>query len=289
MAISFQDRSRERRACDAVARCLEGIAGHQRIGAHCPEDLAKGQSAVDYAFDLVGLSYAFEHTVVEAFDGQLRTDEHFGRFVERIEAALDHQMPSNGYFVLLFPTDPSNGMKPKAIARKQAEIIAWARAAALELSKAAQLTSRQLWQSPPSRDMPNNDITLSFREDINGDIGGRLLAQRKAPKNYEQLRISRVRQALDGKLPKLAKCRPVRTVLVLENRDMALSNHWAISESLEKALLGRPDIPDEVWLVDAAHQAFWISICIRKDGMLFPYDGESVRFREFEPAQLSAA
>jgi hypothetical protein len=287
---NIQDRSRERRACDAVARCLEGVTGHQRSGAYYPEDSAGGQSAIDYAFDLAGLQYAFEHTVVEAFDGQLRTNEHFGKFVEPIEASLDRQMPDSGYFTLLFPIDPSNGLRPKAVARKQAEIIAWAKTAALELTEqAALLSSHQLRRLPPSRDMPNNDVTLSFREDINGDMGGRMLAQRKAPKNYEQLRIRRVLQAVGDKLPKLAKCKPARTVLVLENRDMALSNHWVISEGLEKNLQARSDIPDEVWLVDAVHEAFWVSICLRKNGVLFPYDGEAVRYREFVPSELSAA
>lgn len=290
MAVGIQDRSRERRACDAVARCLECIAGYKRVGAHCPEDLAKGQSAIDYAFNLAGFPYAFEHTVVEAFDGQLRTNEHFGKFVEPIEAALDRQMPSSGYFILLFPINPSNGMKPKAIARKQADIVAWAKTAATELvEEATQLSKRQLWRSPPSSDMPNNDVTLSFLENISGDMGGRLLAQRKAPKNYEQLRISRVLQVVDDKLPKLAKCKPARTVLVLENRDIALSNHWVIAECLEKALQSRLDIPDEVWLVDAVREEFWISICLRKDGVLFPHDGEAVRYREFMPSELSAA
>lgn len=181
-------------------------------------------------------------------------------------------------------------MRPKAVARKQAEIIAWIKTIASELvEEAALLSSRQLWRSPPSRDMPNNDVTLSFRQDINGNMGGRLLAQRTAPNNYEQLRISRVLQAVKDKLPKLAKHKPARTVLVLENRDGALSNHWVISECLETALQARSDIPDEIWLVDAVHEAFWISICLRKDGVRFPYDGETVRYRKFAPSQLSAA
>jgi hypothetical protein len=118
-------------------------------------------------------------------------------------------------------------------------------------------------------------------------MGGRLLAQRKAPKNYDQLRVERVHQAVEDKLPKLAKCKPARTVLVLENRDMALSNHWVISECLEKALESRPDTPDEVWLVDAVHEAFWVAICLRKDGAVFPHDDEQVRYREFRPSELS--
>jgi hypothetical protein len=252
--------------------------------------LAKGQSAVDYAFNLAGLPYAFEHTVVEAFEGQLRSNEQFGKFVEPIEAALDRRMPGGAYFALVFPIDPSNGLKPKAIARKQTEIIDWAKATAPELIKdAASASARQLRRTRPSRSMPNNDVTLEFCEDVIGGMGGRLLAQRKAPKGHDHLRILRVQQAVVDKLPKLAKCKPARTVLILENRDMALSNHWLISDCLEKALETRSDTPDEVWLIDAVHEAFWVSICLRRDGVVFPDDSAAVRFREFTPAELSGA
>ena len=92
--MDISDRSRERRACDAVARCIEGVANLKRANAFYPEDNVKGRSAVDYAFDLGNEQYRFEHTVVEAFDGQLRMDEQFGKFVNPIEAALDYRLPN---------------------------------------------------------------------------------------------------------------------------------------------------------------------------------------------------
>ena len=44
----------------------------RRSSAFCPEDIAIGQSEIDYVFDLDERKYALEHTVIEAFDGQLR-------------------------------------------------------------------------------------------------------------------------------------------------------------------------------------------------------------------------
>jgi hypothetical protein len=284
------DRSRERKACDAVARCLEELARERRSSAFCPEDIAIGQSEIDYVFDLDERKYALEHTVIEAFDGQLRADDHFAKFVEPIEAALDRQMPREGYFKLLFPIDPSSGMKPAEIRRKQNEIVAWARSAAYDLAEAAtaRLPSRRS-REEPSKTMPDADVTLSFHEDILGVMGSRLMAGRKAPKNYEELRAARIKESVRRKLPKLARWKPARTILVLENRDGALSNHWVISDTLEFAIEGRPDRPDEVWLVDGVHSAFWITICLRKDGTRFPYDDSPMRYREFKPSELSAS
>ena len=39
-------------------------------------------------------------------------------------------------------------------------------------------------------------------------------------------------------------------MLLLENRDLSLSNHVVILEAAEEALKGRRDAPDEIWLVD---------------------------------------
>jgi hypothetical protein len=70
------------------------------------------------------------------------------------------------------------------------------------------------------------------------------------------------------KLPKLQACKDagVRTILVLENGDMALSNHWAIYEAAKAALAGRADRPDEVWLVDTTIPKEWTAWCLIRDG-----------------------
>jgi hypothetical protein len=83
----------ERKACDAVARALERLAGAIRTNAYSPED--RGAPApVEYVFDLGGVQYAIEHTIVEAFAGQIHTGVDFGSFIEPIAAALDYHMPA---------------------------------------------------------------------------------------------------------------------------------------------------------------------------------------------------
>jgi hypothetical protein len=69
----------ERKACDAVARCLEHESAASRSSAYSPEDDKIG-SPVEYVFKLAGTTYAVEHTIVEAFEDQIKTDVHFGAF-----------------------------------------------------------------------------------------------------------------------------------------------------------------------------------------------------------------
>jgi hypothetical protein len=244
-------------------------------------------------FDLGDVKYAFEHTVVEAFPGQLRANEHFNRFVEPITAALDYQLPHGGYFQLSFPIDPSAGMKPAEVSRRQDEIIAWTKLSACDLAKeamAAYPTARHR-RMLPSVIMPGTDGTLLFHEDVIGGMGSRLMPTRVAPKNYERLRAARIQESVQRKLPKLAlwRSKPAKTVFVVENRDGAISNHWLISDCLECALQGRSDVPDAVWLVDAVHAAFWVAICLREGTRTFPHEESMVPFREFKPSELSGS
>jgi hypothetical protein len=94
---------------------------------------------------------------------------------------------------------------------------------------------------------------------------------------------------MERKLPKLAKWKETgaRSVLILENSDMALSNHVVILEAAEKAFIGRADLPDEVWLVDTTIDNEWTAICLMRDGVSFPDEEAAVRYYEYDPATLN--
>jgi hypothetical protein len=79
-SMSAKPIDNERKACDAVVRCLEDLAGSKRANAHSPED-AKVGPPIEYAFDLGPQKYAIEHTIVEAFPGQIHTNVDFNNFI----------------------------------------------------------------------------------------------------------------------------------------------------------------------------------------------------------------
>lgn len=83
---------------------------------------------------------------------------------------------------------------------------------------------------------------------------------------------------MNKKLPKLERWRDrgARSVLVLENGDMILSNHVVILEAAERALEGRSDQPDEVWLVDTTIETEWTVWCLIRDYASFPDDDASI-------------
>lgn len=286
----------ERKACDAVVRVLERLIGSARTNAYSPED--RGAAApVEYVFDLDGAQYAVEHTIVEAFAGQIHTGVDFDPFIAPIVAALDHQMPPPGKFDLIFPNHPSKGMKTRDIPPAQQAIIAWVRTNAAELHDECPVQ--------PSRDHKPGGVHGFRKETVAGvelmlrrktswseptKAHCRIFVSRFAPKNHEVLRDERIRKAMDKKLPKLKvwKDGGARSILVLENGDFSLSNHILILEAAEAALVDRQDPPDEVWLVDTTIETEWTVWCLIRDGVSFPDDEYRNQYWDFKPEDLDA-
>ena len=199
----------ERRACDAVAQVLEERRGSMRANSTSPEDERVGPP-IAYMFDLDGRTYALEHTVVEAFDGQIHKDVDFAAFAAPIESALDHHMPSPGTFRLTFAIHPSERLKPKRAAEVQAAIIAWVREAAAAMHAECPEVptgSRRPHCHESVRRGTVEGVDLHLHREIGWSLpevaDGRVFCGRFAPPAYETLRVERMRAALAKKLPKL--------------------------------------------------------------------------------------
>jgi hypothetical protein len=121
------------------------------------------------------------------------------------------------------------------------------------------------------------------------ESNGRLFALRFAPLNYEQLRKTRIEIALENKLPKLAcwQASGAKSILILENGDMALTNHVAVADALEANLVNRTDKPDEIWFVDTTIKSEWTVLRTLSGVEWFPDDESSIRYRDFKPSDLS--
>lgn len=284
----------ERKACDATVQALEQLQDAVRSGGFSPEDEKKGPP-VEYVFDLKQTRYAIEHTVIEAFDGQLHADIDFQKLIDPIIEALDTKLPKPGVFHVAFEIHPTKGKNAKSLAKTQAAIIAWIRETAALLhsehpKQPAKSQSIKGCRSNRSKTIDGVDIVLTRETGwfVSEGTQGRLLPGRFAPPDREPLRRNRVATAIDNKSAKLHawKSTGARSVLVLENRDLALSNHLLIGNAVEDALRGRQDAPDEVWLVDTTIASEWTAWCIARDGMIFP-DGETSHPHwTFDPATL---
>jgi hypothetical protein len=288
----------ERKCCDAVVRSLEAMKRATRANPRNPELDGNG-APVEYTFELGGRTYAMEHTIVEAFPEQIRTGVGFGSFVAPIEKALDHCLPFPGTFHLAFPIDPRKELKAKEVQAAQATIIAWVKEKAAELhAECSDQPTRTQMPRGHTNFRKGRPTDLSFDLHLSRETGwwmpekskGRLSVARFAPPDYEMLRKRRIETALKRKLPKLEEWKKTgaRSVLVLESGDIALSNHIVIRDAVEHALTERSDHPDEIWLVDTTIAAEWTVWCLMRDGLWFPDENTAVRYRDFNPNELTS-
>ena len=106
------------------------------------------------------------------------------------------------------------------------------------------------------------EITLHrwARSRFTRDEPGTVDVARIAPEDLGSAREERLRKALEDKCPKLERCRQegARTVLALESGDLPLSNSVLIGEALARALHGREDAPDEVYLVETVSDLWFV-------------------------------
>ena len=126
-------------------------------------------------------------------------------------------------------------------------------------------------------------VTLFRQENkfVSRKNDGSLRAFRFEPKNMEQLRRDRLRQALCDKCPKLQCCKEegARTVLVLESDDIALTNAGAVGEQLMPLLECRTDLPDEIYLVETdAGRDLWNVHSMKCDEQGWPIGAFPTRF-----------
>ncbi len=86
--------------------------------------------------------------------------------------------------------------------------------------------------------------------------------------DVEQARTARLQKACEDKFPKLAtwKRDGTKSVLVLEENDLSLTNHQRVADALVPALAAMPDVADELFLVSTSIAYKWWITCLRRAG-----------------------
>ena len=111
----------------------------------------------------------------------------------------------------------------------------------------------------------------------------------------EQAREERIKRACEKKFPKLEIWRhshAARTVLVLEDNDMQLTNHMVVTDAFLKVAKARADGPDETYMVTTCAPVRWYGCPILIDGCsyfdLADASDKPIHF-EIEPLTTSKA
>jgi hypothetical protein len=109
-------------------------------------------------------------------------------------------------------------------------------------------------------------------------------------KNGEQQRKDRIREAVERKFPKLAAWKRdanARTILVLEDNDVQLTNQAIVTETYLPLAMGRADRPDGTYLVASCMDPWHAWPILIGDKSYFDFaQGDDAPDWQIDPARL---
>jgi len=262
----------EGKACDAVVTFLERRTGQKRTNIRRSEIDGIGPR-VDLRLSLGSQDYAIEHTQIETFSRQIQMQKEFGDFITPVVDQLSGTLPAPGVYHLYFPTNARIGVPPNKLDNVRSDFTDWVREHSQRLhAKNPDRPTRK--HNPHGFDgqyrakPPGFPYEVMLRREAHWSFSSRhdgvLLVARIAPEHVETRRAARLKEALDGKCPKLRRCKEEgsHTILVLEDSDVSLSNYALIGDGLADALKERRDLPDEIYLLETAIDP-WTLRCVK--------------------------
>lgn len=285
----------EGKVCDAVIRDLERRANLTRSDTTRPEITGVGPP-VDFEFSLGSTRYALEHTELQSFPEQIRQGLNFQQLVEGPIEALSGQLPTPGVYYLTLPTNTRVGSAALDSVRSSlanwmvAQAVTWREAKPLKRDKrhAPNGDGDCVETTPPGVPFP-----VRFERELHwaqsDRFDGLLFTARLAPRNMREARGRSLASSLDKKLPKLAKCRRNgrRTILVLEETDISLSNFSILTSTLATISKKRRNMPDEIYLVSTFEfLGAWPVRLLFRDAAFRDLDDIRLGRSEFAPSDL---
>jgi hypothetical protein len=138
--------------------------------------------------------------------------------------------------------------------------------------------------------LPDVPFPVTLHRTTTEGFPARFTIRHMVEANDEAERVQRIREACQRKYPKPARWKRdhgARTVLVLEENDIQLTNQQIVADALLEVERTMPDRPDEVYLVSTAIDTPWWSFALRvgqRDYYDFSQASECVE--EIDPATL---
>ncbi|KGT73440.1 hypothetical protein MA20_44355 [Bradyrhizobium japonicum] len=280
----------EGKVCDAVVRRLEAREQQVRANLRWPEQ-ENHQHPVEVVFDLGSQLYALEHTGIERFDGHIRMEAQTEKLFAPITTALKDALGTDALFELYLPVNSLNGRKAAQLSAIQQAIIDWVKTTAPTIPKR------------PYPDYKGNGVGLSRRPNVPFDVAlcrfeppivpGKHFQIRHTVDDVEKLRRDRMKAAIDKKFPKLAAWKAnegAKSILVLEQNDIQLTNPSIVADVYLPLAKAREDRPDETYLVASCMSPnWWMWPILIGDRSYDDYaKSDDPSFWEFEPSKLAS-
>jgi hypothetical protein len=266
-SFTVMRRFNEGKACDAVIRRIEAREGQPR-GAICFPEQERHPAPVELACQIGAHLYAFEHTGIEPFEQHTELEAKAQAHFRPIQEQVRGRLPQTAHFELRVPIKATLPLKGVQLQRMQDSISVWIHATAPTLP-VAQPGRRSI----PARhaNLPDVPFEVSLARVSAGLATGELSVGHLIGDDLEQQRVERIRRAYNKKAGKLAAWHSegARSVLVLEENDMQVTNHWLVADAVREIEQTAERRPNEVYLLSTIIDAFWSLWVLRVDDHVY--------------------
>ena len=237
-------------ACDAVIQTLEVRMGMTRRDLRSPEK-ERAIAPIEFTFKIADLLFAFEHTGIEPFAGPVRLSAEATRDLDPIKHKVTGQLPPDDHFELLMPARAMQGLKRREREQAQEALANWVQVTAPTLPRA----NWGRYVLPIKKVMPPGvpfEVSLHRSTRPPEFPGSFSITHLVTSADLPEDRKARLREACARKFPKLAAWKRdegARTILVLEDNDIQLSNPQVIYDAYASVEREFSERPDEVHVV----------------------------------------
>jgi hypothetical protein len=252
----------EGKACDAALRRIESRLGLVRSDLTFPEKEGHA-AAVEMTCTIGGQLFAFEHTAIEPFSGFLKMQAEAIRSIRPLEAMLHGRLPPDESFELQMPVKGIASVRTKDIPDLHSALLEWVvrEAPTLPIAKYGRYALPIRSIQPPG--VPFK-VELHRTETV---VPPSRFVTVLTVGNLEELRQKRLLESCRKKFPKLMEWKTLgaRSVLVLEDCDIQLTNPERVFRTLSALDMSPATIPDEVYVVDTCLESHWHVHALRID------------------------
>ena len=253
----------ESEICEGIVRHLEMRESKTRNDVHLPDkdNQTPPDARVEMIFQIGNQLYAIEHTGIEPFDRfmehQNRASELFVPLEAAATTALASMLQPGVVIEMHLPLDGLVGRKMSEVRTIHSALVSWAvsKAPALKPGKYADYRrSKVITDQPDGVPFPVSLFRFNGIPNLPGSFQLKHLVS-----GSEQERVLRLQRACEKKFPKLANWQQLnnaRTILVLEENDVQLTNVVVVVDAFLSIARNRHDVPDETYMV-STHLPSW--------------------------------
>jgi hypothetical protein len=277
------DRSNEGKACDVILGNIEAREGEKRRDLIFPEK-THHVGPVELVCTIGEQRFAFEHTRIEPFAGHIQLEAEAERHFQPITDMLAGKLPVEDRFELNVPAGVLLGRNDREVRPIQEALVKWvvATAPSLPIARLGRYVLPAQKVTPP--EVP---FAVSLHRWKREGFPFPFSIVHLVDSNIEDARFTRIQEAYSKKLTKLLKWKEcgARAILILEEDDIQLTNHFRVGDALFQIETLHTNRPDEVYLISTS-SSVWFVIRLRIGDESFYEMPIDDRYWEVSPASL---